>query len=135
MSELSDTARAAKKAEQAAERKNPARRKKNLVIVNTGDGKGKTTAALGLLMRAWGQNMRVAMFQFVKAKTGNWGEIRAARKMGVKVVPLGDGFTWESQNIDNDRPLAAEGWATCRAAILSGDHDVVVLDELTYCHR
>ena len=133
--DLSDEGRAAQRAEQAAVRRDPSRRKKNLVIVNTGDGKGKTTAALGLLMRAWGQGLRVAMFQFLKRKTGNWGEIKAARKMGVSVTPLGDGFTWDSTNIENDRALAQEGWARCREAILSGAHDVVVVDELTYCLR
>jgi cob(I)alamin adenosyltransferase len=133
LEELSDEGRSRTRAEQAEARRRPDRRAKNLVIVNTGDGKGKTTAALGLLLRAWGQGLRVAMYQFIKAKTGNWGEIRAARKIGLTVVPLGDGFTWESRDIAHDRALAAEGWAICREAILSGAYDVVVLDELTYC--
>jgi len=79
---------------------------RGLVIVNTGDGKGKTTAALGLLLRATGQGLRAAMFQFIKAKTGNWGEIKAARKFGLEIVPLGDGFTWLSKDIEQDRLLA-----------------------------
>lgn len=103
-----------------------------LVIVNTGDGKGKTTAALGVLTRAWGREMRVVMFQFLKAKTGNWGEIRAARKMGVEITPLGDGFTWTSTDLEQDKALAREGWERCRAAILGGEYDVVILDEITY---
>ena len=73
------------------------------------------------------------MFQFIKAKSGNWGESRAARKMGVEIVPLGSGFTWTSTDLERDRALAHEGWERCRAAIESGDYDVVVLDELTYC--
>ena len=77
--------------------------------------------------------MRVAMFQFIKAKSGNWGESRAARKLGVEVVPLGSGFTWTSTDLERDRALAREGWDRCRAAIESGNYDVVVLDELTYC--
>lgn len=117
----------------AEHRRRPDRRNKGLVIVHTGDGKGKTTAALGLLLRAWGQGLRVVMFQFIKAKSGNWGESRAARKMGVEVVPLGSGFTWTSTDLERDRALAHEGWDLCRAAIESGDYDVVVLDELTYC--
>jgi cob(I)alamin adenosyltransferase len=117
----------------AVQRRRPDRRSKGLVIVNTGNGKGKTTAALGLLLRAWGQDLRVAMFQFIKAKSGNWGESRAARKLGVEVVPLGSGFTWTSADLERDRALAREGWDRCRAAIESGDYDVVVLDELTYC--
>ena len=103
------------------------------MILNTGDGKGKTTAALGLLLRAAGQNLRVIMFQFIKAKSGNWGESRAARRLDVEVIPLGSGFTWTSDDLERDRALAHEGWERCRAAIQSGDYDVVVLDELTYC--
>ena len=106
---------------------------RGLVIVNTGNGKGKTTAALGLLTRAWGRGMRVCTMQFIKARTANFGEERAARKMGVEMIPLGDGFTWTSRDIARDRALAREGWALCRAKIESGDYDIVILDELTYC--
>lgn len=103
-----------------------------LVIVNTGDGKGKTTAALGVLTRAWGRGMRVAMLQFIKSATGNWGEIRAAKKMGVEIIPLGDGFTWLSQDLERDRDTALACWALCREKIEGGAYDVVILDELTY---
>jgi cob(I)alamin adenosyltransferase len=117
----------------AAHRRRPDRRNQGLVIVHTGNGKGKTTAALGLLLRAAGQGLRVAMFQFIKAKSGNWGESRAARRLGVEIVPLGSGFTWTSTDLERDRELAHEGWGHCRAAIESGEYDLVVLDELTYC--
>lgn len=133
--DLSDEGRARQRADQDAVRRRADRRAKGLVVVNTGNGKGKTTAALGLVVRAWGQGLRVAMFQFIKAHTGNWGEIKAARKMGVEIIPLGDGFTWNSKDVGHDRALAREGWETCRAAILGGNYDVVVLDELTYCFR
>ena len=108
--------------------------RKGLVIVNTGNGKGKTTAALGVLMRAWGRGMNVAMLQFVKKKTGNWGESRAAVKMEVEVIPLGDGFTWTSKDIELDKGLAQEGWAQCKEKLLApeGEYDVVILDEITY---
>ncbi len=106
--------------------------KKGLVIVNTGKGKGKTTAAMGLLLRAWGQGLRVCMLQFIKAKTANWGEEKAARKIGIEMIPLGDGFTWLSKNIENDKALARQGWELCRQKILSGNYDLVVLDEMTY---
>jgi cob(I)alamin adenosyltransferase len=56
------------------------------------------------------------MFQFIKAKTANWGETRAARRMGFELVALGSGFTWQSQDIEQDRSLAREGWERCRAA-------------------
>ena len=106
--------------------------KKGLVIVNTGKGKGKTTAAMGLLLRAWGQGLRVCMLQFIKARTANWGEEKAARKMGIEMIPLGDGFTWLSDNIENDKALARQGWEICHQKILSGNYDLVVLDEMTY---
>ena len=108
--------------------------RKGLVIVNTGEGKGKTTAALGILTRAWGQSMKVVMFQFLKARTGNWGEIRAIRKMGVEIIPLGDGFTWNSEDIEQDKSLAREGWNLCVEKILApeGIYDIVILDEFTY---
>jgi cob(I)alamin adenosyltransferase len=106
--------------------------KKGLVLVNTGKGKGKTTAAMGLLLRAWGQGKRVCMLQFIKAKTANWGEEKAARKIGIEIVPLGDGFTWLSDNIENDKELARQGWTICRQRILSGEYDLIVLDEMTY---
>ena len=86
------------------------------MIVNTGNGKGKTTAALGVLTRAWGRGMRVAMLQFIKSSTGNWGEIGAA-KMGVEIIPLGDGFTWLSDDLDRDRDTALRCWALCREKI------------------
>jgi cob(I)alamin adenosyltransferase len=106
--------------------------RKGLVIVNTGNGKGKTTAALGLLFRALGRDLRVVMLQFIKSRTHLYGEHMMARKLGVEIIPLGDGFTWESKNIEFDKRLAAEGWAQCRSRIQSGSYDVVILDELTY---
>jgi cob(I)alamin adenosyltransferase len=106
--------------------------KKGVVIVNTGKGKGKTTSALGLLFRAWGQGLRVCMLQFIKARTGKWGEVKAAQKMGIEIIPLGDGFTWLSSDIEKDKALAHQGWEICRQKILSGDYDLIVLDEMTY---
>ncbi len=106
--------------------------KKGLVILNTGNGKGKTTAAMGLLLRAWGQGLRVCMLQFIKARTANWGEEKAARKIGLEMIPLGDGFTWLSKDIERDKDLARQGWELCREKILSGNYDLIVLDEMTY---
>ena len=133
--DLSDEGRARKRAEQAEARSGAVRGRTGLVIVNTGDGKGKTTAALGLLLRAWGRGMRVVMLQFIKAKTANWGETRAARKMGVEIIPLGDGFTWTSKDIEHDRALAIECWRQCRERIEGGGYDVVIMDEMTYCFK
>ncbi len=103
-----------------------------LVIVNTGNGKGKTTAALGVLLRAWGRGMDVRMFQFIKNTGSRYGEQRAAEKIGLSISALGDGFTWLSKDLDHSGELAAEQWKNCKEAILHGGHDVVVMDELTY---
>lgn len=105
---------------------------RSIIAVFTGDGKGKTTAALGVLLRAWGHNKRAVMISFVKAKSGNWGEQRAARKMGVEVIATGRGFTWLSRDIEEDKALAKEGWRLAQEKISSGAYDVVILDELTY---
>lgn len=111
----------------------PREHRHGLLIVNTGDGKGKTTAALGVLLRATGREMRVGMFQFIKSAETRYGEHIAAERLGVEIVPLGDGFTWLSENIDADRALAAAGWARVREALAAGTFDVLILDELTYC--
>ncbi len=103
-----------------------------LVVVHTGDGKGKTTAALGILFRAWGRGMRVVMLQFIKSTTSNYGEDRAARKLGIEIIPLGGGFTWLSKDIEKDRALARQLWEICKEKIASGAYDIVILDEFTY---
>jgi cob(I)alamin adenosyltransferase len=105
---------------------------KGLVIVNTGNGKGKTTAALGVLFRAWGRGMRVCMLQFIKATTSNYGENKAAKRLGIEIIPMGDGFTWLSDDIEKDKATARQCWELCRQKILSGDYDIVILDEMTY---
>ena len=110
----------------------PRKDRHGLLIVNTGDGKGKTTAALGILLRAAGRGMRVGMYQFIKSGETRYGEHVAAAQLGVEIVPLGDGFTWLSENIDADRALAERGWGVCEAALAAGTFDVLILDELTY---
>jgi cob(I)alamin adenosyltransferase len=103
-----------------------------LVIVLTGHGKGKTTAALGVVLRAWGRGMRTVVLQFVKARTSNYGENRAAKKLGIEMIPLGEGFTWLSEDIEKDKATARECWELAREKIASGQYDIVVLDEMTY---
>jgi len=105
---------------------------KGLVIVNTGNGKGKTTAAMGLLFRAWGRNMKVIMLQFIKHSTANFGEQRAAQKIGIEIRAMGDGFTWRSKDLDESADLARAHWEDCKKIIAAGEHDVIVLDEFTY---
>ena len=106
--------------------------KKGLVVINTGNGKGKTTAALGVLFRAWGREMRVEMFQFLKHTGARFGEKRAADKLGIPIKAMGDGFTWRSKDMDRTQELARQQWENCKQAILSDQHDVLILDEFTY---
>ncbi|MFP3896680.1 MAG: cob(I)yrinic acid a,c-diamide adenosyltransferase [Anaerolineales bacterium] len=105
---------------------------KGLVIVYTGKGKGKTTAALGTILRAWGQDMRPCMIQFIKSEKGKWGEVKAAGCLGLEWHTLGEGFTWESEDMEKDIGKAHEGWALAQKKIASGDYDLIVLDEFTY---
>jgi cob(I)alamin adenosyltransferase len=105
-------------------------KRKGLVIVNTGDGKGKTTAALGLAFRALGHRMRVVIVQFIK---GQWtpGEIKAAQRLApeLEVHALGDGFTWVTKDPTQDRATTAKIWELAAEKILSGSYDLVILDE------
>jgi cob(I)alamin adenosyltransferase len=106
--------------------------RKGLVIVNTGDGKGKTTAALGIFMRAWGRAMRLGGVQFFKHENASFGEIKAAKQMGIELTPMGDGFTWTSRDMDETKAKALHGWQVAQSKIVSGDYDVFMLDEFTY---
>ena len=108
------------------------RMNQGLVIVNTGNGKGKTTAAMGVLFRAWGRDMNVVMLQFIKHTTANFGEQRAAQKIGITVRAMGDGFTWRSRDLDQSADLARALWADAQEIISTGGYDVVILDEFTY---
>lgn len=101
-------------------------------MVNTGNGKGKTTAMLGTLLRAWGRQMRVCVVQFIKAETGNWGEIRAAKKLDIEWYALGDGFTWMSKDLEASADKARRAWALAQEKIAGGAYDVIALDEITY---
>ena len=106
--------------------------KKGLLVVNTGDGKGKTTAALGMVLRAWGRGLRICVIQFVKAETGQWGEVRAAKKLGIEWHITGDGFTWTSKDMAETQARALHGWEIAKGKIASHRYDLIVLDEFTY---
>ncbi len=107
-------------------------RRKGLVIVHTGNGKGKTTAALGMLMRAWGRDMRLGGIQFFKHENANFGELRSAQRMGIELTPMGDGFTWTSRDMDETQARALHGWEQAQQRIASNAYDIFLLDEFTY---
>ena len=110
----------------------PEGERRGLVIVNTGDGKGKSTAAFGLAFRATGRGKAVKVYQFMKVPTARFGEHRLADKVDLPVVGLGDGFSWKSKDLDNSGQLARDGWEKAKADILSGEYFLIVLDEVTY---
>ena len=104
----------------------------SLVVLNTGNGKGKSSSAFGMMVRGLAVDWNVAVCQFIKS--GDWrvGEEKMGRKLGVEWHSFGDGFTWDSDNLDHDRNIAREGWEQAAAVISGGDHQLVILDELTY---
>ncbi|GAA6141285.1 cob(I)yrinic acid a,c-diamide adenosyltransferase [Hydrogenophaga sp. 5NK40-0174] len=127
--------------------------RRGLVMVHTGDGKGKSTAAFGLAMRAFGRThvhgKKVKIFQFMKVPSARFGEHRVFEmlsEMGPPVAEeikrdkerepiiqgLGDGFSWKSKDLDHSAQLARDGWERAKAAIMDGEHFLVVLDEITY---
>lgn len=106
--------------------------RRGIVIVNTGDGKGKSTAAFGLALRAHGRGKAVKIFQFMKVPTARFGEHRMFEQLGIPIVGLGDGFSWKSQDLAHSAQLARDGWQQAKTTILAGDHFLVVLDEITY---
>lgn len=103
-----------------------------LVVINTGKGKGKTTAALGMLLRVWGWEMKVVVLQFIKSSKANWGEHRAARRMGVEILSLGTGFSWKAKSTRISKYRATKLWGLAKEKISSGEYDMVILDELSY---
>lgn len=104
----------------------------SLVVVYTGHGKGKSSAAFGTMVRGVARGWRVGVVQFVKS--GDWrvGEEKIGRQLGVDWMAVGDGFTWDSANLDHDIALAREGWAKAAALIAAGEHQLLIFDELTY---
>jgi cob(I)alamin adenosyltransferase len=105
---------------------------RSIVLVNTGDGKGKSTAAFGVVMRAVARGWKVGVVQFLKSGEWHVGEEDIARKLGVEWWALGEGFTWDSENLTEDQAVAREAWARAKGLIDGGEHRLVVLDEITY---
>ncbi len=105
---------------------------KGLLMVNTGDGKGKTTAALGVLVRAVGRGMKCCLIQFMKSKNDRYGEHESLEQLGVEVHTMGDGFTWDTKDMAQDIRTSEETWALCVEKMRSGDYDLLVFDEIVY---
>ena len=110
----------------------PEGERRGLVIVHTGDGKGKSTAAFGLALRAHGRGKPVKIYQFMKVPSARFGEHRMFEQLGIPIEGLGDGFSWKSKDLDHSAQLARDGWEKAKASILSGEHFMVTLDEITY---
>ena len=106
--------------------------RRGLVLVHTGDGKGKSTAAFGLALRAHGRGKAVKIYQFMKVPSARFGEHRVFEQLGVPIEGLGDGFSWKSRDLDHSAQLARDGWARAAATISAGVHFLVVLDEIMY---
>ncbi len=108
------------------------RRAPSVVVVNTGDGKGTSSAAFGVMVRGIARGWKVAVVQFVKSGKWKVGEEKLGRELGVDWYAVGDGFTWDSEDLEHDQALAREGWAQSKALIQAGQHELVILDEITY---
>ena len=113
-----------------------ANREKGLIIVNTGTGKGKTTAALGLAFRALGQNLRVGVVQFIKGAIPT-GEAALVKQLNlpIEMFTLGDGFTWNTQNREQDIATARQAWEQAVALLHDPAYDMIILDELNIVLR
>jgi cob(I)alamin adenosyltransferase len=104
----------------------------SIVLVNTGDGKGKSSAAFGVMIRAVARDWRVAVVQFLKSGSWHTGEEAIGTRLGVDWFAIGEGFTWDSTDLSHDEAVAREAWAHAKSLILAGDHRMVILDEITY---
>ena len=105
---------------------------KGLLMVNTGDGKGKTTAAIGVLVRAAGRGLKCCMIQFMKSKNDRYGEHESLEKLGIEIHTMGDGFTWDTNDKTQDIKTSEETWALCVEKMRSEDYELLVFDELVY---
>ena len=105
---------------------------RGLLIVVTGNGKGKSTSAFGTMARALGYGMKVGVCQFIKSRTDTGEEAFFGKNPNVEWHVLGDGFTWETQNREQDIATAERGWAVATRMLNDPSYQLVVLDELTY---
>jgi cob(I)alamin adenosyltransferase len=104
----------------------------SLVLVHTGDGKGKSSSAWGVMARSWARGWTVAVVQFIKS--GDWkvGEEKLANHLGIEWNALGDGFTWDSNDMEQTKARALHAFDVAKQKLASGDYDMIILDEVTY---
>lgn len=105
---------------------------KGLLLVITGNGKGKSTSAFGMVARALGHGMKVGVCQFIKSRTDTGEEAFFGQHPNCDWHVLGDGFTWDTQDRQQDIATSEKGWEIARRMLSDPDYDLVVLDELTY---
>lgn len=104
----------------------------SIIMSITGNGKGKTTSALGCCVRALGHDKKVAIIQFIKHDVESYGEFKCLTKLGCTWKSFGEGFTWKQETLDATREKCLEGWDFFIHCLESGEFDLIVLDELTY---
>ena len=105
---------------------------RGLILVLTGNGKGKSSSAFGMVARALGHGMRVAVVQFIKGRGDTGEEAHFRSQPGLTWEVLGEGFTWDTQDLAGDRETARQGWERVRGLLRDAAVDLVVMDELTY---
>ena len=106
--------------------------KKGQILLNTGDGKGKSTAAFGVVARTLGHGKKVCVIQFIKSP-GDYGEVNFFRdEKNIEWHIEGRGFTWKSEDLEKDKVLAQKGFELAKEKISSDKYDLIVLDEITY---
>ncbi len=108
------------------------KRADSLVVLNTGNGKGKSSSAFGMMVRGVARDWNVGVVQFIKSGNWNVGEEKVGRQLGVDWYSFGEGFTWDSDDMTNDIAHAEKGWAKACELISAGDHQLLIFDELTY---
>jgi cob(I)alamin adenosyltransferase len=100
--------------------------------VNTGHGKGKSSAAVGVMVRGWARGWRVGVVQFIKSGKWKTGERKLAEHLDIEWHTLGDGWTWVSEDMDETASKAQHAWSVAKEKLASGDYDLLIFDEMTY---
>ncbi len=107
-------------------------RPQSLVLINTGHGKGKSSAAFGIMVRGWARGWQIGVIQFIKGGKWKTGERKLADHLGIEWATLGDGFTWESTNLEETANKGQAAWRRSAEKLASGEYDLLILDEMTY---